>query len=498
MLVVTAVAFAQALGFGWAYDDFAQIVNNETLLEPGAWGRAFTTHVWAFAPESAEARYYRPVFTLTLLVLRRIAGLQPWAWHAAALLLHLGAVAALWHVLKRLSGSAVAATLGALLFAIHPAKAESVAWVSGLTDPTAALLGLSAVACWQRERRALAASLFALALGSKETAIVFAAFPVALAAEQRRWREGALTAALWGAIAAAYLLLRAQVIGSVAPRIGDAGGPSTAFDLVGTYGEHLVLPLRSALTHPLTPHLGWAVAAFAVFGLASAWAGRARPLVWMGGLFLLPVLDVSLLQPDMLVQDRYLYLPSACWLGAAGWGLAELDRRRPGPLAGSVAAVVAVAWVALLSAHLPGWRDNRAVWERATEVAPDSGRAWLNRGIDLENAGALVDAEACYVRALELQPERAIVHFRLAFLLAERQELVQAAHHFDRAAELRPKDPMIRYEAARIEAHLGHPGVAEQHLTAALEAVQGGAVPGGGVTRQQIERLLRQVRGATE
>ncbi len=155
VLVWTSLAFLPALQFGFVYDDLPVIVENPTLAQPGAVLRAFHTNVWAFAPETAEPRYYRPLFTIWTILNHRLFGVQPLGWHLSTLLLHLGAVAVLWHLLARLCGSSIAATLGAVLFAVHPTRAESVAWVCGLTDPSAALLGFGAVLLLLRSRPSL-------------------------------------------------------------------------------------------------------------------------------------------------------------------------------------------------------------------------------------------------------------------------------------------------------------------------------------------------------
>ncbi|MCP4871500.1 MAG: tetratricopeptide repeat protein [Proteobacteria bacterium] len=454
VLGVTAAAFALSLGFGWVYDDFPVIVENESLVAPGALGRAFTTNVWAFAPELAEPRYYRPLFTVWIILNRLAFGTEPAAWHATTVALHMGAVAVLWHLLRKVTGSAFAATTGALLFAIHPTRAESVGWVCGLTDPMAALVGFGAVLAHVHDRKAAAAGLFAMALLTKETAILFGAFPVLIAWEQRRWRDGWKVGISWAVIAAAYLGIRHAVIGQVAPTLQSGAGVAVVIDLVGAYTQHLLVPWRQAITYPLPPAAGWALAGVAIFAAGSLTAGPARVWFWMGGLFLLPVLNVSVLQPDMMMQDRYLYLPSACWYGALGWGAAQAWGRRPGPAVPAVVGAVAVAYVAGLSVNLPHWADNRSVWERAIEVHPTHARSWFNLGVDYENAGDLRLAEAHYQRAVELQPRRAIFHFRLAFMYAERQQLELARDHFVRASELRPEDAAMRYEADRIQQYL--------------------------------------------
>src|SRR5215212_2296458 len=69
-----------------------------------------------------------------------------------------------------------------LVFAIHPAHVESVSWISGITDPLAALFYLPALLWYVRHRQeggglggrglALSIAFFALSLLCKETAIV--------------------------------------------------------------------------------------------------------------------------------------------------------------------------------------------------------------------------------------------------------------------------------------------------------------------------------------
>ena len=543
------MVFAPSLQFGFVYDDLPVIVDNSTLGDPGALLRAFHTNVWAFAPETAEPRYYRPLFTVWTILNHRLFGVEPFGWHLSSLLLHLGAVAVLWHLLARLCGSTVAATVGALLFAVHPTRGESVAWVCGLTDPSAALLGFGSVLLLLRSRpsllggdeqrppsvpgQCLAASLFGLALLTKETSLLFVCFPGALAiggGPQRptldRLREAAVATAPWAILALAYLFVRGQVIGALSPTLhalSPSEWASTLCLVIGGYVQHLIAPGTLSLSYPvavidsLDPE-GWSALPWAMVGLG-AWTvaavrgGAVRPLVWMGGLFLYPVLRLGTLQPDMMFQDRYLYLPSACLLGAAAWGAME-GLRRTGQQLPRGFSVLCMATLLLasqlsLTHNLPAWADNRAVWERAVEVNPQSGRAWMNLGVDIENQaietdsgpvrdGLLEQAERSYKRAVELEPTRAYFHFRLAFLLAERQALPQAWLHFSTAANLRPKDPMMLYEAGRIEMYRGDLAKAKELLQRAQRSVDEGQLPGGGVTPQDVSALLEEIERSLE
>ena len=510
VLALTAAVFASTLSFGWVYDDVPVIVDNDTLLAPDAPLQAFTTNVWAFAPDLAEARYYRPLFTLWTILWRHLFGLNTAGWHLGVILLHLGAVAVFWHLLRKLSGRPGVATLGAALFAVHPTRGESVAWVCGLTDPMAAVVGFGAVLAvgvgWRRH--ALSTLLFGLTLLSKETALIFLVFPAAIAVASFKadktpgdspavppWRPAVTTTALWGALVVVYLLVRGQVIGELSPTIHQPEEPLRLVTaLIGSYARQLLAPGPASLVRPVEPATLWAALALAAWITAALLAGRVRALVWMGGLFLLPVLRVGTLQPDMMLQDRYLYMPSACWFGAIAWGGAALYDRRP-TLAWPALGIAAVGLCsALLVADLPAWENDRAVWERAVAADPDSARAWFNLGVIRENDDELGEAEQAYGRATHLEPDRAIFHFRLALVLVERQALHEAWHHFSRAAELRPGDPMMLYEAGRIETFRGSLDQGVALLEAALAAVEAGTIPAGGVTRADIERELELAR----
>ncbi len=525
LLLIVAASFARTLGFDFAYDDFSQIVDNSTLGQPGAIRRAFTANVWSFAPGLAEPRYYRPLFVLWLHGAHAVFGTTPWAWHAGTLGLHLLATAVLHGFLRRYSGSWRVALLGAALFALHPTRAESVAWVSGLTDPMAAALGfgagwalLAARPDWgalplpPKRTGVIALALFVLALLSKETALIFVTLPAGLAlfgprsgvSLRARLMDGARWTAPWVLAAAGILLVRHLVLGQVAPPYSEPSlGTSlrTGVVLVGTYIEHLLLPGRLSLSTPLAfvtsagdPRLmdalpGLLLVAPLLLG-AAVFGGRTRLLVWLGIGFLLPVLRVGSLQPDMLFQDRYLYLPSACWLPALVWGMDRAQRSAGLPpfAVESVVGLVLLFFVGVLQVNLGPWANNRALWERAVEVNPTSGRAWFNLGTERENDGDLEGAEAAYMRAATEEPDRAIFHFRLGYMLAERRALADARVAFGRAALLRPRDPMMLYEAGRIERFVGDPVQAGRLLDAAAAAVDAGVPLGGGITRADIER----------
>ncbi len=524
VLFVTAAVFGPAVGYEFVYDDHPVIENNPTLTDPAQIVRGFGENVWAFSPENTRPIYYRPVFMAWVTVHRLLFDLNPAPWHASTILLHLLAVAILFGLLRRLSGSESLAAAAALLWGIHPTRVESVAWVLGNTDPMAAVFGFGAVWLWIDGRRAAGLAAFGAALLCKETSLGFAALPVLLAfftgdprAVTARATDAARAAAPWAAVVVAYFVVRASVMGALAPTFTDADMPTagrTVVTLVGLYAKKLLIPGPSSLLYAVGPvasaddpvfaeALPWAVLAVGVFAFLVSRGGVVAALTVGAVVFLVPVLRVGGLQADAFFQDRYLYLPSACLIPALCWTVADLFRRmdptrEPGALQRFVPAGLAVllAVVGGVSAvrNLPPWKDDQALWTRAIELNPTASRAWFNLAVLHENDGDLAGAYEGYRRAAEGSPPRAIGAFRAGLLDAEAGRLESARGWFRRAVLMRPEDPMFLYEAARLEAHFGESAVADDLLGRAEAALAKGVVAGRGVTADVVARERARVR----
>ncbi len=532
VLLVTGATFAPAVGYEFVYDDHPVIEDNPTLQDPRQILRGFTENVWAFSPENTRPIYYRPVFMAWVTVHRLVFDVNPAPWHATTILLHLLAVAILFGLIRRLSGSEPLAAAAALLWGVHPTRVESVAWVLGNTDPMAAVFGFGALWLWIDDRRRLALGSFSLALLCKETSLGFAALPVLLAfftGDPRpiagRARDAVRVALPWAAVVVAYFVVRVSVMGALAPTFTDADVPTagrTVVTLVGLYAKKLLIPGPSSLLYPVGPvasssdpmfmeALPWAVLALGVFAFLVSRRGVLAALTLGAVVFLIPVLRVRGLQADAFFQDRYLYLPSACLIPALCWTLGDLFRRMdPTREPSAVQRFVPVGLAVLLAAvavvssarNLPAWQNDVTLWSRALELNPTASRAWFNLGVLHENAGDVDAARDAYRRAADGTPPRSIGAFRAALLDAEAGRLDAAREGFRQAVLMRPRDPMFLFEAAQLEAHFGALDVALELLDEADAALAEGAPAGRGVTPEAVARsrarvLARRDRGAS-
>jgi len=177
------------------------------LLTLGAWHTVlggtfqfddFSSALWA-SPQP-EWRI-RPLLALTFAADRALYGRNAAGFLAGNLLLHCLTVLAVYALGKRILHP-VGALLAALVYALQPAHAEVVAYVSGRSTGLMSLLLLSALWMWtsardstssagRRWRTAAALALFAGAVFVKEVALVFPVlvFVWEIFAERRRPSE---------------------------------------------------------------------------------------------------------------------------------------------------------------------------------------------------------------------------------------------------------------------------------------------------------------------
>ena len=203
-LAFCALAFAiywPALWGGFVADDWNYIVDNPFITPFGAQSASAL-----FDPFGGATFYvvnYAPVHLLAHGLERAIFGSAVLGYHVVNLLVHLGVTGLLIALLRRSGVPDVAALMAGLVFLVHPANVEAVAWMSQLKTTGSTALALGALLAL---RRAPSASLllFGLALLTKASALF--ALPMA-AAFVWSWRLGARHwgwVAAWAALFALY------------------------------------------------------------------------------------------------------------------------------------------------------------------------------------------------------------------------------------------------------------------------------------------------------
>jgi protein O-mannosyl-transferase len=434
--------------------DDDRLAANPFLGMPGALARIWTP--------GGMLQFYPVTFT-SFWIERRLWGLDPIGFHCVNLALHVANALLAAVCLKRLG--ARAAWLAALLFAIHPVHAESVAWLAERKNLLSAFFYLLSLSCWllhdeDGRKGAYAASLafFSLAMLSKTTACTLPAAIVLL-----RWAKGRPVGRRAGELVPFFLIAAAGASLTAAVERALSLRGMTGFDL--SWVQKIVLAPRSLWFHVTNllwptalsfsyPHWRidawdprqWLAPALTIGFAAILWAWRKRmprgaaaglgfyTLTLLPALGFLPVYTFRF----SYVADHYQYLASLglIWLVAEALWLTPGARR----LAGALVAALCL----LTRAQAQHYVDSQTLWRHAAASSPDSALARNNYGVFLRDQGRLDAAAEHFDAALRLMPEFEDAEYNRGRTLSLRGDARSAESSYRRAIELQPNHVLAR------------------------------------------------------
>jgi tetratricopeptide (TPR) repeat protein len=423
LALVVAAAWTPALRGGFVWDDQHDIVRSDRLHHWRALADVFRHHaMWsADAPETAVATY-RPLALASLALDYQLWGLTPLGFHLTSLFLHVLATLALFLALRPLLRADLSAAVLALLFALHPADAEAVAWINGRSEVLA--LGCGALALWAASARrwlAMAPALTAAML-SKETGALFV--PLALVVGWLEFRNDGSEIRerlrpSWPPVAAALLPLVAYAAarrGALGPSALPPGGAGEALRALPALWlratQAALLPIERAPVTlstwlralSLVARIGYAIAAAGFIAIGAVLLARRRLVAAIGlGWWLLaiaPTTAIAILDYPWPGLARWLYvgLPGllVCIYCAAAQRL--LGARAQLWLATAIAAL----WLTGLERAIVVWRSDTRLYATMVDESPGDAWAWRALGINQLGLGHYADAAPLFHHAAEI------------------------------------------------------------------------------------------------
>jgi Flp pilus assembly protein TadD len=467
------------------YDDGLYVTDNVHVRA----GLTLDTARWALW--SLEIGNWHPLTWWSHALAVEWFGLDAGAHHRVSVVLHAMLSAVLLMTLFVATGSLWRSALVAALFAVHPMRIESVAWIAERKDVLFGLFFVLTIAAHTAYARRPGALRYALVLLAGAAALMSKAMAVTLPAVlllldywplQRGRRFGWLVfeklplIALCGLVGA--LALSAQAAGGAITSLDGWPLPRRAANALVAYAAYLgssFWPSGLAVfyPHPRTGHglgvlVGSTLAVTAVAALALSQL-RRRPAIAVGLLWffgtLVPVIGLVAVG-EQARSDRYSYLPSIGLAIALVWSLPESWIRRPavwGSLLMGTAALAATTWQLL-----PHWRNDETLFARALAVTVDSRVAHLNYGNAIDGQGRLDEQRFHFERAIELRPGDALAHYDLARVLAETGDDAGGVQEYRRALALDPEDPRAWNNLGSALSRLGKPELAERAYRQAL------------------------------
>jgi Tfp pilus assembly protein PilF len=431
------------------------------------------------------------------------------------------------------------------VFAIHPLRAESVAWVAERKDVLSGLFFMLTLGAWLRYvkrpeskgRYALVILLFALGLLSKNMLVTLPfvlllldywplnripdfAPKTLLGLIAEKWPLFVLTA-----ISCVITFLVPEKV-SMAERLPLMLRLENAVVSYAVYLKQMVWPsgLAAIYPNPTGRASFWLSAGLL---LAVTWAvfayGRKRPYLVVGWLWylgmLVPVIGIVQIS-HYAHADRYTYLPQIGVGLMAAWIAAELSAgwRHRTVLLGALSAVILAALMYAAHTQVSYWRDNETLWTRALTSTVNNHIAHNNLGLVLASRGDIESAMDQYREALKINPryarahnsiglalclrgqsDAAIAHYQtaveidpglaefqnnLGIALAGRGRIGEAISCFRKALEINPGDPNIHNNLGLALASYGETGEATAHFLKALEIN-----PDHPIARKNLNRL---------
>jgi tetratricopeptide (TPR) repeat protein len=482
---LTFAVFAQTLRHDFVnYDDDLYVYQNPIVR------RGLTLHgaAWAFA--HGYSSNWHPVTWLSHMLDCQIYGLHPAGHHFTSVLLHIANVLALFLLLRRLTSRMWPSAFVAAVFAVHPLRVESVAWVAERKDVLSGfffLLTLAAYAKYARQPAvwcyALTATLLALGLMCKPmlvtTPLVLLLLDYWPLQRRESWSRLLLEKVPLLALSAATGMVTLAVQNSAV----HAGG-AFAFDRrVGhaivaclIYLKQMFWPVCLAAPYPLPPSgpSGWEIAlAIGVLGAISigAWKmRRAQPWLGVGWLWflimLLPVL--GLIQVGRQAHaDRYTYLPQIGLYFALTWLAASW--KWPRALAGAVMISIVASLALDAWKQTAYWQNSETWWEHTLACTTDNETAHVNLGQAFAANGRTSLAEEQYRDALRINSNNVEANNNLADQLLQVGRVNDAIGLCQHVIAIRPDFPKAHFNLARAYAALKKWDDARAELAQAVE-----------------------------
>lgn len=492
VLAVTLIAYFGTVGFEFVHDDIDQIVKNPHVQSWQFVPRYFTAHIWNHVSPEWGGLHYRPLFLMWLRINHSLFGLNPIGWHLTTVGAHLAATLMVYLLARRLLRESASAALAAAVFGLHPVHIEAVAWVSGVNEPLLAILTIASFLCYLNKREspvkpramrwfAASLSLYAMALLTKETAIVFPAIVFSyewlsspgVSTRGRRLRSSLSAAAPFVLIAFVYLSVRTLALRGLGARLIPLPFSTTlltAPSLLWFYIKLLVWPIglsafydvpyvtSISVSHFVLPAIGVLAVAVALW----VWSRGSRVVAFASVLMflpILPVLNLSGLVRDEIAHDRYLYLPSVGFSILVAVALTRLRFgaklfTRPASQVAAALSVMALLGIATAMQH-SYWANEFVLFRRGVDVAPNNLVATTNLGnVMLEN-GFAKDAAALFRVSYDRDPSSRVANWNLGLAYYQLREFDQALPLLTRAVELDPTGAVKRVYLGLTEIELG-------------------------------------------
>lgn len=438
------------------WDDDSYVVNNPAIQQL-SWENIKTIF------SSFYVSNYQPLSILSYALEFSIFKLKPAAYHITNLLFHLANIFLVFRLFKELKMSQVVCYTVAILFAIHPTRVESVAWISERKDLMYALFYLLSLIYYVKFRSEQQLKIYLLSLGfflcsllSKSMAITLPVILVLIDIfldrkfDPRKLLDKIPFFAL--SIVFGLLALYSQSQQGEAMVIARDYGVFDRILLIfygiGQYFSLVFAPfnLSAIQYYPIEPGDTMPVSAYvsvaAVIGLIllALKSKNYRFEIGFGLLFFFASIGIVLQFVPFghaVIAERYTYLP---YLGLFFIIGVYLDQLLKDPAKKSIVFAAAAIFLIYLATityqRIPVWHNSITLFTDVVEKFPNSANAYWYRGNVYRDYKKLELAIKDYSKSIALAPAYDKAYFNRACALAALEKNEASLPDYDKTIEL--------------------------------------------------------------
>jgi tetratricopeptide (TPR) repeat protein len=494
LVAITFAVFGQTLRYGFvSYDDNMYVYDDAQVT------RGLTLNGISQAFTHGNYDNWDPLTTISHMLDCQLYGLDAGGHHLTNVLLHTAAVILLFLVLRRMTGFLWRSAFVAAVFAVHPLRVESVAWVAERKDVLSGVFFMLTLGAYVRyvqkqprveegESRTPAPApgprlwtldyflvllCFALGLMCKPMLVTL---PLVLLLLDY-WPLGRVMGGGWRVTRSGVQVHQLSTLNHLLYEKLPLFGLAVASGVVTIFAQaraiqpfdKISLPLRLenalisyvvymgqmfwprnlAVLYPFTTKgVGITGVVLSVVVLAGISAGafvlrRQRAYILTGWLWYLIMLVpvIGILQVGSQARaDRYAYLPQIGLYVVLTWAVAELSgawRWRRGVLVG-LSTIILGSLILCSGVQVAYWRDSESLWTHTLACTSDNAIADSNFGVTLIQKGSVDEAIVHYQEALKIKPDYAEAYYNFGNALLRKGSVDEAIVKFQKALEIKP------------------------------------------------------------
>ena len=453
------LVFGQTLWHDFVnYDDPRYVYENTNITE----GLSISGIVWAFT--HIHSMNWHPLTTISHMLDCQLYGLKAGWHHCTNVLLHSIAVMLLFVALLQMTGAFWRSAFVAAVFAIHPLRVESVAWIAERKDVLSGvffMLTLLAYLYYVRLPRTgrylVVAFVFACGLMSKPMLVTLPFVLLLL----DYWPLDRIKGQVSKRVLEKIPLIALSAVSSIATLVAQKGAVGYTEELpvferfnnavlsYVLYIWQMLWPVNLAVfyPHPENRLPLWQISSsFLLLICVTAVAialRKQRPYLITGWLWYLGTLVpvIGLVQVGWQGRaDRYTYLPQIGLYIAVTWALTDLTtswrHQRTILSAAALLTIGLLSWGAWVQTSY--WRNSETLFKHALAVTTNNDVAENNLGIVFLQKGQLDEAISLLKAAVDLRPDNSPAHENLAKALLQKGQVADALVHYRKLLELQP------------------------------------------------------------